>query len=132
MVKVLTLMLFSSAYCSQDADHMCRIASKAVSKGYKVNIFLYGDGVHAQMADQAPRAFFNVGAALDELTSRGVVIKSCQRCSKARGYVDGEYSEEGGTYKSSKSLESVKIFALHGLAEMLDEADKVMTFGSAW
>ncbi len=125
-------MLFSSPYCSQDADHMCRIAQRAVDKGHGVNIFLYGDGVHAQMNGQDPKAFFNVGKALQELASKGVDIKSCQRCSKARGYVDGDYDGENEEYVSSKSLDEVKIFALQGLAEMIDAGDRVMVFGSAW
>lgn len=132
LVGSLGLVLFSSPYGHQDADHMVRIAERAVEKGYKVNIFLYGDGIHAQMRDQTPAAFLNIGAKLEELASKGVTIGSCQRCSKARGYVDGEYSEEKGSWDSSRSIDSVSISSLHGLADLIADSDRVMIFGGAW
>ena len=69
--KTLSIMLFTGPYGSQDADHMCRIAEKALDKGYGVQIFLYGDGVHAQMKGQAPKMFYNVGEALDRIAEKG-------------------------------------------------------------
>ncbi len=124
-------MLFSGPYGSQDADHMCRIAEAAIDKGYGVKIFLYGDGVHAQMKGQAPKMFFNVGEALDRLVEKGAEIKSCVRCSTARGYVDGEFDEGLDRYPSSKSLDSVKIYSLYGFINMIKSSDKLITFGSA-
>jgi tRNA 2-thiouridine synthesizing protein D len=123
-------MLFSGPYGSQDADHMCRIAEAAMDQGYDVDIFLYGEGVHAQMSKQAPRAFFNVGAALDRLAERGARIMSCVRCSQARGYVDGRFEEGQDRYPSDRSLDSVRIYSLYGFIDMLKGADKVLTFGS--
>ena len=65
--KTLGIMLFTSPYGSQDADHVCRIAERALNMGYGVHIFLYGDGVHAQLAGQDPKMFYNVGAALERI-----------------------------------------------------------------
>ena len=124
-------MLFSGPYGSQDADHMCRIAETAIDKGYGVQIFLYGDGVHAQMKGQAPKVFFNVGSALDRLREKGAEIKSCVRCSTARGYVESEFDEDQDRYPSTKSLDSVKIYSLYGFINMIKEGDKLITFGSA-
>jgi tRNA 2-thiouridine synthesizing protein D len=129
--KMLSIMLFSGPYGSQDADHMCRVAERAIDKGYGVQIFLYGDGVHAQMKNQAPKVFFNVGAALERLVEKGAEIKSCVRCSTARGYVDGEFDEEQDRYPSSKSLDSVKIYSLYGFINMIKSGDKLISFGSA-
>jgi tRNA 2-thiouridine synthesizing protein D len=128
--KTLALMLFSGPYGSQDADHLCKIASKALDKGYGVNIFLYGDGVHAQLQDQAPKVFLNIGEELTKLAERGAVIKSCVRCSQARGYVDAEFDEEKDRYPSSKSLDAVNIYSLYGFISMIQKADKLITFGS--
>ena len=129
--KTLGLMLFTSPYGSQDADHMCRIALAALDKGYRVEIFLYGDGVHAQLAGQDPQCFYNVGEALERIVEKGGVIKSCVRCSQARGYVDGEYDESQDRYTSSKSLDAVKIYSLYGFIDMIKHADKLITFGSS-
>ena len=112
-------MLFSGPYGSQDADHLCRLANAALNKGYGVQIFLYGDGVHAQLKDQAPKVFLNVGKELEKLVERGAVIKSCVRCSQARGYVDGEFDEEKDRYPSSKSLDAVKIYSLYGFINFI-------------
>ena len=128
--KKLAIMLFSGPYGSQDADHMCRIAEAAIDQGYDVDIFLYGEGVHAQMADQAPKVFFNVGAALEKLVEKGANIMSCVRCSQARGYVDGEFEEGQDRYPSDRSLDAVRIYSLYGFIDMLKNADKVLTFGS--
>ena len=129
--KVLAMMLFSGPYGRQDANQMCRIAEKALKKGYGVRIFLYGDGVHAQMKGQAPKVFYNVGEALTSLVERGAVVKSCVRCSQARGYVDGEFDEKNDRYPSGKALDAVKIYSLYGFIDMLRKADRVITFGSA-
>ena len=129
--KTLAMMLFSGPYGSQEADHMCRIADIALEKGYGVQIFLYGDGVHAQMADQAPKVFFNVGEAFTKLVAKGAVIKSCVRCSQARGYIEGEFDEEQDRYPSSRSIDAVKIYSLYGFINMIKKGDKIITFGSA-
>ena len=129
--KILSMMLFSSPYGSQDAYHMCRIAEKALDKGYGVQIFLYGDGVHAQLKGQAPKMFFNVGEAMQRLVQKGAVIKSCVRCSKARGYVDGEFDEAQDRYPSDKALDEVKIYSLYGFIDMIKSGDKLITFGSS-
>ena len=129
--KTLSMMLFTGPYGSQDADHMCRIAEKALDKGYGVQIFLYGDGVHAQLKGQAPKIFFNVGEAMQRLVKKGAVIKSCVRCSKARGYVDGEFDEAQDRYPSDKALDEVKIYSLYGFIDMIKSGDKLITFGSS-
>jgi len=129
--KILSMMLFTGPYGSQDADHMCRIAEKALDKGYGVQIFLYGDGVHAQLKGQAPKIFFNIGEAMQKLVKKGAVIKSCVRCSKARGYVDGEFDEGQDRYPSDKALDEVKIYSLYGFIDMIKSGDKLITFGSS-
>ena len=110
---------------------MCRIAEKAIEKGYGVEIFLYGDGVHAQMTNQAPKNFLNVGQALMRLAERGAVIKSCLICSIARGYIEGEFDESRGKYPSSKALDVVEFCTIYGFIDMIRKADKLLTFGSS-
>jgi sulfur relay (sulfurtransferase) complex TusBCD TusD component (DsrE family) len=59
------------------------------------------------------------------------VIKSCVRCSQARGYVEGEFNEKEGRYPSSKAIDAVKIYSLYGYVEMLGNTDKAITLGSS-
>ncbi len=127
------MMLFSGSYGSQDAEYMCRIAEKAIDMGYDVQIFLYGDGVNAQLTDQAPKMFYNVGNALERLTEKGAIIKSCVRCSQARGYLDkdSEFDESQDRYPSSKTIDAVKIYSLYGFIDMIKKGDQILTFGSS-
>jgi tRNA 2-thiouridine synthesizing protein D len=129
--KTLSMMLFSGPYGSQDADYMCRIAESALNQGYGVQIFLYGDGVHAQLTGQNPKIFFNVGKAIERLVEKGAIVKSCVRCSQARGYVEGEYDESQDRYPSSKAIPAIKIYSLYGFINMLKNGDKLLTFGSS-
>jgi tRNA 2-thiouridine synthesizing protein D len=110
---------------------MCRIAERALDKGYGVQIFLYGEGVHAQLKGQAPKVFFNVGSALERLVEKGAVIKSCVRCSAARGYVDGEFDDSQDRYPSEKAMDEIKIYSLYGFIDMIKSGDKLLTFGSS-
>lgn len=124
-------MLFSGPYGSQSADFACKIAAKALDKGHRVNIFLYGEGVHAQMKGQAPKVFFNVAKALQAIATRGAIIKACSRCSQARGYIDGAYDESQDRYISTKALDEVKIHSLYGFIDMLYSTDRLLVFGGA-
>ncbi len=126
--KTLTILLFKGPYASQHADYACRVAEKAVDMGYNVNMFLYGDGVHAAMKGQAPKVFLNIGEYLTKLAKKGVMIKSCQRCSGARGYLEGEFDAEKDSYPSSKIVDGVKIYGLYGFIDFLSKSDKVLTF----
>ena len=127
--KVLSIMLFSGPYGSQYADHMVRIAKKAKEKGYGVRIFLYGEGVHAQLEGQSPKAFLNIADQLKELKTGGADIISCVRCSQARGYVKGDFNEGANRYPSEKAMDAVRIFSLYGFIDQAKTADKVLSFG---
>jgi len=128
--KTLAIMLFSGPYGKQDADIMCKIANSALDKGYGVKIFLYGEGVHAQQDHQDPKHFLNIGKYLEDLFKKGAEIKSCVRCSAARGYMVEEFNEELDRYPSKKSIDAVKIYTLYSFIDMVKDCDKVMTFGS--
>ena len=131
--KMLSMLLFSGPYGSLDAEYMCRIGERALDMGYGVHIFLYGEGVHAQLTNQAPKVFFNIGEALERLVSKGAVIKSCVRCSQARGYLDrySKFDESSDRYPSSKSIDAVKIYSLYGFIDMIKTGNKLITFGSS-
>jgi sulfur relay (sulfurtransferase) complex TusBCD TusD component (DsrE family) len=129
--KTLGIMIMSAPFGNQYADHMCRIISRALDKGYRVEIFLYGDSVHAQMNEQRPKTFYPVGSVLKELIDRGAVVYSCEICSIARGYIKGELKDGKKDYTSTKVTEGVQFTTIFGFAEMLARADKVICFGGS-
>ncbi|MDD1768346.1 MAG: DsrE family protein, partial [Methanomassiliicoccales archaeon] len=100
--KTVAMMLFSAPFSSQYADHMCRLAEKTLERGYNVEIFLYGDSVHAQMSDQRPKTFFPVGDAIKRLIEKGAAVYSCEICSIARGYIKGDLKDGKKDYSSTK------------------------------
>lgn len=129
--KTLGVMIISPPFGNQYADHMCRLVSRALDKGYRVEIFLYGDSVHAQMNAQRPKTFYPVGKMLKELIDRGAVVYSCEICSIARGYISGELKDGKKDYSSTKVIEGVQFTTIFGFAEMLNRADKVVCFGGS-
>ena len=129
VAKTVSFMLLSGPYGSQMADHCIRIAQRALDNGYNVKIFLYGEGVHAQMSGQLPKAFLNIGESLKQLSQKGAEIISCSRCSQARGYIKGEFSEKDNRYPSEKALDEVRILSLYGYIDQVKASDKVLCFG---
>jgi len=129
--KTVAMMLFSAPFSSQYADHMCRLAEKALEMRYNVEIFLYGDAVHAQMSDQRPKTFFPVGDAIKRLIEKGAAVYSCEICSIARGYITGELKDGKKDYSSTKVVEGIRFCSIYGFVEMLGRADKVLSFGGS-
>lgn len=127
--KNLALILTSAPYGNQFADHMCRVALRAVEKGYSVEIFLYGDGVHAQMSVQAPIDFFPVGPTMQQLMEKGVKVQSYRSCSMTRGYGSGSTSGHPDEGVADKVIDGIELVDLSDLVKLLSLADKVLSFG---
>ena len=128
-MKILTILLLGAPYSSQYPEFAVKLAEAALDKMHKVNMFLYGDGVHAGMKGQSPKAFFNIEEGLKAISQRGATILCCSRCSAARGYVEGEFDEESQRYPSSKMMDEVRIFSLYGFVDLIRESDKIVTLG---
>lgn len=128
--KILAILLTSAPYGNQYADHMCRVALRALEKGYAVEIFLYGEGVHSQMSHQSPDNLFPVGDKIMELMAKGSKVYSCDTCSEARGFGSGRTGSEGiKDQPSTKVMNGVEMATIYKLVEMLVGADKVLSFG---
>ncbi len=61
MTKGLTILLMSGPMKSMEPNTALKLADAARNKGYKVNIFCYGEGVLSIKQKQAPKRFPNVG-----------------------------------------------------------------------
>jgi sulfur relay (sulfurtransferase) complex TusBCD TusD component (DsrE family) len=128
--KTLALVLFTAPYGNQYADHMCRVAKKALELGFAVDIFLYGDAVHTHLVGQKPKNFLNVGDELVQLMEMGANVMSCLICAIARGYI-GEYNDVTKSYDSQITLPHVKFVTVQGFVAMIKRADRILMFGSS-
>jgi len=118
MTKTLTILIKSGPYMSMDANLAVNLAKAAVEKGYRVNIFGYGEGVFCVKANQGPKRFPNIGKELVELSKKGVNICVCETCSHARGLRKGE------------EIEGVKIGSLtKDLFAYIDASDRFVVIG---
>lgn len=129
--KTLGIMIITAPFGTQHADHFCRVTERALDLGYDVEVFLYGDAVHAQMNQQRPKTFFPVGEAVQRALKKGAKIYSCEICSIARGYISGEMKDGKKDYSSTKVMEGVQFTTIFGFAEMLQRADRVLCFGGS-
>jgi len=129
-MKTLTLYLLSGPYTSQCTDIACELAQKALEKGYRVNLFLYIDGVHVPKKGQRTVKFPNVEKRLKKLVQKGLSIRACVRCASARGYVEGEAPEtEIDTFPTTQYIEGADITEIYAFPSWIKESDKVISLG---
>jgi sulfur relay (sulfurtransferase) complex TusBCD TusD component (DsrE family) len=128
--KTLAILLSFAPYGNQYADHMSRVALRVLEKGYSVEIFLVGDGVHEQMSGRVPNDFFSVGTKISELIGRGARVYSCQICSMERGYGAGGIASAVREDNTSTNVpEGVQLISMTVFIEKLARADKAISFG---
>ena len=114
--KVLTILLIKGPYVSEAADMSFKTALKAKRMGYKVNVFLYLDGVWNSHLLR-DKDFNNAGDWIKRVIRKGIEVKSCERCSKARDIFQ------------ENIIEGIQISGSSKLIDFLMESDKVLTFG---
>ncbi len=115
-MKTLTIHIRSGTMMNMDTNVMVKLAEAAVSKGYKVNVFGYGEGIMAVKENQDPKRFPNVGKALRELAQKGVEVVVCETCCAARGVRRGE------------EIPGTKIGSLtNDLSRFVAESDRMIT-----
>lgn len=119
-MKTLTIILTDGPYISEYAEMAYKIASEALNV-FRVNIFLYLDGVHIPKEGQNPSLFADIGRLFQELAERGAMVRACARCAAARGYL----AEKDGI--CSDYLQGIKITSLYDLAEMIKNSDRVIS-----
>lgn len=116
MPKTLTIHLRSGTMMNMDSNVMIKLAQAAVDKGYKVDIFGYGEGITAIKEGQEPKRFPNVGRMLAELAQKGVTTVVCETCCAARGVRRGE------------EIKGTKIGSLtNDLSRFVAESDRMIT-----
>ena len=116
MTKTMTIIWRSGSMMAMDVNVADKLASAALKKGYKVNMFGYGEGITAVKEGQAPKRFPNTGEELKALAKDGAVISLCETCYAARGFQRGE------------EVEGVTVGSLtNNLYKFVKESDRLVT-----
>lgn len=116
MTKTLTILWRTGSMMAMDANIAVKLARAALAKGYKVNMFGYGEGVTAVKKGQNPKRFPNVGNELEETIKQGVTTAICETCYAARGFERGE------------EIPGAKVGSLtNDLFKFVSESDRLVT-----
>ncbi|KXB00494.1 hypothetical protein AKJ47_01515 [candidate division MSBL1 archaeon SCGC-AAA261G05] len=117
-METITIIINSPAYGTEKAWNALRLAGGLVVKDVDVRIFLLGNGVSlAKKNQETPKGFYNLEEMLGDLIEKGVEVKACGTCIKARGLNQEEVID--GIEVGSTMLHLVK---------WVKESQKVLTF----
>ena len=117
---ILSILLTTGPYTSQNTDTVIEIAKAAVKKGHEVmGIYLFMDGVlnTNKDIDSLSDEERNIARLLEELTAMGIKIFSCPVCCSYRGIKDEKLLIEGATFDG-----------LGGLSELVLDSDRFLVF----
>jgi tRNA 2-thiouridine synthesizing protein D len=116
MAKTMTILWRTGSMMAMDANIAVKLATAARAKGYKVNMFGYGEGVTAVKKGQNPKRFPNVGKELEQALQEGVTEAICETCFAARGFERGE------------EIQGAKVGSLtNDLFKFVSESDRLVT-----
>ncbi len=118
MTKSLTILLFSGAMMTMEANVAFGLAETALDMDHKVNLFLYGEAVTAAIKDQAPKRFPNLSEHLNRMVGKGLKIAVCSTCCIGRG-IKPEYLIDGAKYGS----------LTEDFTDFIEEADRLVMLG---
>lgn len=115
MQKTLSILLFTTPYVFGNTATAIKLADAALEKGYTVNIFAYGDGVHNFTTGQKAKGIPNAENEFRKLLEKGLSVELCGTCLWFRGI--GKEVLVKGTKTSS----------MKGLCELIKKSDVFIT-----
>lgn len=116
-MEQMTIIINDAPYGTEKLWNALRLASALLTRKAQVNVFLLGDSVSAEKRGQeTPKGYYNLAKMLEDLLSRGAVVKACLTCLKARGL------------KQNDLIEGVEIGGMLDLADWCRQSDQVLTF----
>ncbi len=116
-MSTVTIVLQEAPYGNEKAWNALRLSQGLLSAGSTVRIFLYADSVVAAKKGQSPpKGYYNIGEMLSGLIGRGVEVRSCITCTKARGLTQEDF------------IEGAKVGKTLDLARWVEEGGPVMVF----
>ncbi len=104
-------------YAFQHTQTVVDLSRAALEAGHEVSLFMAEDAVVAMNAECRTGDSANLTEALSDLAEKGVQIQGCGACCLFRGQ------------SRSDLAESMKMAGVASLAKMVDEADRVLSFG---
>lgn len=114
----LLIVLFSPPMQSQNTDTVFELANAAVELGHEVTVFCDIDAVYNLLAKQILPNESTPASKLAQLIKEGVHVLACRESARLRGLdVKNEF------------LKGVVESSLGRLAELMEEADRVVAFG---
>jgi sulfur relay (sulfurtransferase) complex TusBCD TusD component (DsrE family) len=114
----LLIVLFSPPMQSQNTDTVFEFAKAAVELGHGVTIFCDIDAVYNLLTKQILPDQSTPASKLAQLIKEGVHVLACQESARLRGLdVKNEF------------LKGVVESSLGRLAELMEEADRIIAFG---
>ena len=117
--QTITIIVNGAPYGTEGPYNACRLAAALTSAahGALVKVFLMSDGVFAAKRGQSvPEGYYNAEKMLADLIAKGVAVRLCGTCCKARGMTSEDVTE-GAT-----------IGTMIELAKWVTESDKVISF----
>lgn len=116
-MEKITIVLQDAPYGNEKVWNALRLSQALVSTGMGVRVFLYGDSVISAKKGQAtPGGYYNIGDMMAELIKRGVEVKACHTCCKARGIKEEDF------------IEGAQIGKTMDLAHWIKDGGQVMVF----
>lgn len=115
----LSILIQEGPYNHQASDTAYHFARAALDKGHEiVGIFFYDDGVHnASSLAEPPQDDRNIAKRWSELGAEGVDLVVCIAAAKRRGICEDNL------------IDNMRISGLGQLAAMVQQSDRVVTFG---
>jgi sulfur relay (sulfurtransferase) complex TusBCD TusD component (DsrE family) len=114
--KTLTIIVMRGPYVSQAPELAVHAAIEAKRLGYKVNLFLYLDGVFCSHLTK-DKEYHNPGEWLHWCVAKGINVAMCSRCTGARDL------------EASCVIPGIRFGSVwEELTHMIHESDKVLTF----
>ncbi len=116
-MNTVTMVLQDAPYGNEKVWNALRLTEALLTTGTKVRIFLYGDSVTAAKKGQnPPKGFYNISEMLKAAIDKGVEVRSCLTCTRARGLAQEDL------------VEGAVIGKTIDLARWVSEGGQVMVF----
>ena len=115
----LLIILFSSPVQFQNADTVYKFAKAAIEEGHEVSIFCDIDSIYGLTASQILPNQTTTAKKLAELVDKGASILACRESARLRGI-----------NLKKESFKGVKESSLAELAQLIEESNRVVAFGS--
>ncbi|MCR4301012.1 MAG: sulfurtransferase complex subunit TusD [Sulfuricaulis sp.] len=115
----LSVLVLEGPYNHQASDSAYNFIHAALAKGHTIQgIFFYDDGVYnATKFSDPPQDDRHIVKRWSELGAKGIDLVVCVAAAKRRGITDEVLAPD------------IRISGLGQLASMIDESDRIVTFG---